>query len=44
MEDYINEQFREMVALGYSVSETISSLEEDENVNQDVLKELLKNV
>ena len=43
-EDYINEQFSEMRALGYTVIETIASLEQDENVNQEVLKELLKKI
>jgi hypothetical protein len=42
-EEYINEQFQEMRGLGYTVAETIASLEEDENVNQEVLKEILKN-
>ena len=40
-EQYINEQFQEMRGLGYTVAETIASLEDDENVNQDLLKELL---
>jgi hypothetical protein len=43
-EQYINEQFQEMRGLGYTVAESIASLENDENVNQDVLKEMLKKV
>lgn len=43
-ERYINDQFAEMRGLGYTVSETINSLQEDENVNQDVLKEMLKKI
>lgn len=42
VEDYINEQFSEMRGLGYTVAEAITSLREDENVNQDVLNEMLK--
>jgi hypothetical protein len=41
-EQYINEQFQEMRGLGYTVAETIASLEEDENVNQEVLKKSLE--
>lgn len=43
-EQSINQQFQEMRGLGYTVAETIASLEEDENVNQEVLKELLKKI
>ncbi|WP_169907707.1 hypothetical protein [Priestia abyssalis] len=40
--EYIEESFHEMVGLGYSVKEAIACLEEDMNVNQDLLKELVK--
>ncbi|MDB5054615.1 MAG: hypothetical protein JWM44_2665 [Bacilli bacterium] len=39
---YINYQFREMMALGNSADEALSSLKNDENVNPSDLEEFLE--
>ena len=42
MEDYTNDQFCEMRAIGYTVKESLEALEKDPNVDKDVLKQLIQ--
>lgn len=44
MKEYINEQFIEMLGLGYSFSAVVKSLEDDLDIDQDVLKDMLKSI